>query len=794
MKRTRILPGPWWILLVTVLIGGCGGNYSGMPETETSTDATAVLCDTPTAVTPVTSVISGPGQSLYAEQCESCHGSQGEGTASGPSLKGCTSCSDADTLTNRIATTMPTADVSQCDVDCAKAVADYILGSFSSQNTAQAAACVATNFTLADEQETLYKASLNLTGELPPASVGSARAVASADLDQALDEILNRPGFYERLMEIYNDLLHQDKYLPWEDALNLLDSNDWPTRKWYNDAVSSEGFEGDEKTWRDNLRNWLRKQTNEAVAREALQLIAHVVRENRPFTEILTADYTLVNAYSARAYGLNVSGFRRLETPPFEGYENLPPELQALAQYDPTDFREVRLTIAGGDYAGTPIPHAGILTSAMFLNRFPTTRTNLNRHRARMVFQFFLDTDILQIPGARPDQAVDTESSSPTLTNPSCISCHKIMDPVASTFQNWDEGGRYRKRRLSHDGWPSDMYYRGLNGKLMPLEQYIDSSLVWLGKELVKDARFARATVKTLFTGLTGQEVLLPPGDDVPAEDPKRVAYEAQRAHLAEVERALIESGWNLKAAVKAIIKGPFYRAKAVVGNAEKFALVGGAQLLTPEMLDRKITAVTGYPWKDSWASQTKLDKLNRGGYNALYGGMNSDETTTRLRHPNGLMAAVQKRMASEVACNVLAKDFHKPVAQRLLFPHVETTTVLYDENGNYLPENEALIRKNLAHLMWQLWGQKPEESAQDIDDAFSLYRSVVDTGRAAIEAEPRNWGLKYLHGACRLTRDPETGEALADEDKIERDDDFALRGWQAVLNYMLADYRFLYE
>ncbi|RMF18585.1 MAG: DUF1588 domain-containing protein, partial [Gammaproteobacteria bacterium] len=475
MKLTRRTAALFWALCVTAVLAGCGGNYSGLPETETSTDAVAVLCDNPTAIQSTASVVSGEGQALYGAQCESCHGSTGEGTASGPSLVGCTSCSDADTLTNRIATTMPTGDTTQCDVDCASKVADYILGSFSSRSAAEASACVAANFELADEEETLYRASLNLAGSTPTASAGygSARAMSAADLDQQLDALMNRPEFYERLMEIYNDMLHQDKYLPYEDALNLLNSSDWPDRKWYNDAVPSEGFSGDEKTLRDRLRGWLRDQSNDAVAREALQLIAYVVRENKPFTEILTADYTMVNAYSARVYGVPVSGFRRLDKAPFEGYDQLPPELQALAQYDPTDFKPVRLTIAGGDYAGTPIPHAGVLTTPMFLNRFPTTDTNLNRHRARMVFQFFLDTDILQIPGARPDQSVDTENTSPTLTNPSCVSCHKIMDPVASTFQNWDERGNYRKRRLSRDPWPSDMWYRGINGKLMPIEQYI---------------------------------------------------------------------------------------------------------------------------------------------------------------------------------------------------------------------------------------------------------------------------------------------------------------------------------
>ena len=38
------------------------------------------------------------------------------------------------------------------------------------------------------------------------------------------------------------------------------------------------------------------------VAREPLELIAYVVMNDRPYTEVLTADYTMVNAFSDLAY------------------------------------------------------------------------------------------------------------------------------------------------------------------------------------------------------------------------------------------------------------------------------------------------------------------------------------------------------------------------------------------------------------------------------------------------------------------------------------------------------------
>ena len=40
----------------------------------------------------------------------------------------------------------------------------------------------------------------------------------------------------------------------------------------------------------------------QAVGREPLELISHVVMNERPYTEVLTADYTMVNAFSDLAY------------------------------------------------------------------------------------------------------------------------------------------------------------------------------------------------------------------------------------------------------------------------------------------------------------------------------------------------------------------------------------------------------------------------------------------------------------------------------------------------------------
>ena len=82
----------------------------------------------------------------------------------------------------------------------------------------------------------------------------------------------------------------------------------------------------------------------------------------------------------------------------------------------------------------------------MFLNRFPTSDTNINRHRSRMAYWFFLDIDINQF-GSRPVDASADFGDNPTMTNPNCTVCHTTMDPVAGLFMNWNEQRRVQRRR-----------------------------------------------------------------------------------------------------------------------------------------------------------------------------------------------------------------------------------------------------------------------------------------------------------------------------------------------------------
>ncbi|MFO7563606.1 MAG: DUF1588 domain-containing protein [Enhygromyxa sp.] len=611
---------------------------------------------------------------------------------------------------------------------------------------------------LLDEVETLRKASLSLVGRLPTPEEELLVASGGFEaLDGVLDAMMREEAFYDRLIEIYNDHFLTDRYLPNVMAIDLLDGEDYPNSYWF------EAIEDDAE------RNLARRRSNQAVAREALELIAHVVRNDRPFTEVLTADYVVVNPYSARVYGVD---------PKFQDPN------------DPKEFVEARLP---------GIPHAGVLSSHIWMNRFPTTPTNRNRHRARVVFKFFLATDLLKL-AERPIDPTSIQDFNPTRESEACTVCHANMDPVAGALQNWDEAGRYRPPA---EGWYPEMFAPGFADASLPSGERL-SGAAWLAKQIITDPRFAASQVDIVFEGLTGQPPLREPSDAAAPDYLGRlVAFEQQNAELQRIADEFAASDYDLRVVFKQIIKSPFYRAKGFdAGTSEddesspefahrlaEIAPLGTARFLTPEQLERKIEAVTGYPWRASVDDTSYLLDLNE--YRIFYGGIDSDTIVERMTVPNGIMTNVAERMANEVACWNTARDFTKPAAVRKLFPYVEPGYEPEDDNGFEIPAVTEAIRVNIQYLHWRLLGEELEIDDPEIDRSYALLLEVWRDGKRGLALDEYSVALP---NPCRATTDFASGQPLADSERISDDPTYTIRAWMAVTSYLLSDYRFLHE
>lgn len=737
------------------------------------------------------------GARLYGEQCAGCHGAEGNGTQIGTPLVACATCTGIATLADEIARTMPIGkdtSVSDCDGQCASDVAEYIMHSFNGLSLYEAASSLE-GVSVIPLDQTLRNATVQLAGRLPTAAE-TAKVVAEGEdgFTAVMNEVMVEDEFYNRLTEIFNDVFLTDKYIRvnmTDGAINLVNAEDYPNRRWYDSAYPNIDRDTPENTAQDKIddqnRECSRTYANDAVAREGLELINFIVRNNRPFTELVTADYTMVNWYSQKVYDaelINASDSFKVvaegENPCLDYRSDYD---KATLTHDQYDFKQAKLS---------GIPHAGILTSVMFLNRFPTTKTNLNRHRSYMVYKMFLDTDILEIEGSRPEDSIDTTSTFPTLQNPACYTCHTVMDPVASTFQHWDELGR-RTPRGPENPWPSSVEAAGLAGKKLQSsggESVFDTMLQWLGNEIAQDPRYIRAITRHLYKGIIGQDLLNAPGDDASADD--ITAFNAQRSILASIGQAMVADNWNVKTAITGILLSPYYRAvqvdetKVVAANH-----IGAVRLLTPEMLQRKLKATLGFDWDEL----RNNDKANR----IMFGGIDSDSVITRIHEPSGLMIAMQELMATEMACRATAFDFTKersPTAnERRLFRFVGIDTQPLNDDGFEVPSNIEAIKTNIQFLHSILLAEDLPLDSVEIEATYQLFLSTWQQGKILLANPDYDPKPSTYLGDCRGSWDRENNnETLSTEDRLERDYNYVIRSWITVITYLLSDYRYIYE
>ena len=600
-----------------------------------------------------------------------------------------------------------------------------------------------------DNESTLRKATLAISGRLPNAAeLDQVRAGDRQDFEAVMSGVLDEDGFYQRLGEIYNDAFLTDRYVGGNRAVDLLDEDDFPQAYWHENL--------DENLFSERFRDLADDNTNNSVARAPLELIKDVVRYERPFTEILTADYMMVNAYSAQVYGI-------------EGIEFTDPS-------DPSEFRIGRIP---------GVPHAGVLSDPMFLNRFPTTDTNRNRHRSRMTFEFFLATDILSIAD-RPLGEENILGTNPTLFDPNCNVCHTNVDPVAGAFQNWDDRGRFRP---PESGWFGDMLQPGYKDETIPPEQWLNS-LQWLSQRISEDPLFSLAAVQKAYEGILGQTPLKAPADpNAPDASVKQRAFDAQSATFQEIAKRFREGGMNYKAMVVDLILSPYFRADNASEVKDEYSELGTARFLTPELLNRKISATLGSGWTRGFDGRSYL--LSSSEFLIFYGGIDSDNVTNRITEPNGLMSAISTRMTNEMSCQSVPQDFFRPQADRLLFPHVEPTFAPEDSNGFEVTASTDAIRKNIQHLHQRLLGERLPNGSEELEATFALF---IDTWREGAALRANDEISQDLPWRCQVRDDPSTGVELDDEQRLRRDENYTIRAWMAVVTYLLSDYRFLHE
>jgi hypothetical protein len=608
-----------------------------------------------------------------------------------------------------------------------------------------------------DDLKLLRRVTLQLGARLPTDAEQSA--VASQGLKAMppiLDALMREDAFYDRLREAFNDIF-LTLGVDGNADQTVLSYDHFPQRHWYEKHDLSHIQ--DEKE-RRQAGYKLADDYRKALLGEPMKLIEHIVRNEKPFTEIVSADYWMLSPYTARGYGIfeEVKGkFKNPDDP----FEYIPVKLKALVGRNKDQNQDSDTGL---------YPHAGLLSAFQYLTRYPTTETNRNRQRARVYFLHFLGIDVLELAARVSDAAaVSAKFENPTMQASECVVCHKTVDPVAGLFQDYwkfADQGVYGRRK---GGWFTDMFGPGFEGEdLPPGERW--RALQWLGERTAKDPRFAVAMVEHACYLLTGRKVLLPPKE---LEDPlfgaKRRAYAEQRKQVEAIATRFAATGFNFKQVLKDWVMSEFYRADgvatAVANPARRAELddLGLVRMLAPEQVERKLAAIFGKSW----------GRLRRGdgGLYMLYGGIDSKEVTERAADPSGAMGAIQRILANDVACKQTALDFSRAPGDRRLFPHIEP---------DVLPgsaEADAQIRRAIVYLHQRVLGCFDQPESPEVTRTFELFSGIVSDAM-----EKKGFEKQEIYSCRQNLVHPVP------------DPNYTVRAWRGVITYLLRQPEFLYE
>ncbi len=387
-----------------------------------------------------------------------------------------------------------------------------------------------------------------------------------------------------------------------------------------------------------------------AVGEEPLRLMARIAARDLPYREVVTADWTMAHS--------------------------------TVAEVWPLEYPEGELGWQEANYTDER-PPAGVLATNGLWWRYPTTFSNYNRGRAAALARLLLCEDVLARPVSFGEGALGgTANLEDALReNPTCVSCHSSVDPLAATLFGFWSANEY-------SGVEAHRYHperEHLGSILMDVEPAWFGtpigSLAELGQAVAADPRFERCAVETWAGLLWRKEVVLADFERIETLLPSLNGGEGTTRDL-----------------IRAITADPLYQAGVCVGDACGDVELSTERLVEMGLLRSVVADFAGLRWLDGGFDLLDSDTT---GFRALGGGVDGAQVSRPQVEPGLTWALVHERVAEATARSLVPGQVG--VAGTPL-----SALSLDDRPG------DPGFEQTLEALAWRLWAVRLSETERD--------------------------------------------------------------------------------
>lgn len=487
-------------------------------------------------------------------------------------------------------------------------------------------------------RQLLTRVSLDLRGVRPSRAELAQVDADPGAVDTLVDDFLQDPRFEERVRDLFAEV-----FLTRTDSLSL--------------SAADYGLD-DEAAFLAS------------VGDEVLRIVSHVAGSDLPWTDLVTADWTMANEVLGAAWPVDYP--------------------DGATGWQPVHYTDGR-------------PAAGVLSTNSLWWRYPSTASNANRKRANALSRMFLCHDYLTRPIVF-SRDVDLLDESAVLdaiqTNPGCVACHATIEPLAGYFfgfyyydaSNPDDASIYHPER--------ELLYRDYTGVEPGYFGEPGLTLRDLGQQLAGDNRFVECTVEHVYEGLLRRDVLL--------ED---------AAALTAHREAFLQGDLTLRALVRSVVQDDRYRF-ALDGDDVGGTATVPLKMATADLLASQIADLTGFRWTYEGYGMLSTDNP---GLRTLAGGIDGYGGSASATSPNATILLVQERLAEAAAAYVAAEDAADPAGARLF------TTIDFTETPD---AGGDVMAAQLVDLHERLFGTRVAADGEEVTANLDLWAQLHEVER----------------------------------------------------------------